>query len=94
MTNGTITKNILAAAKTLTGSVLLGRAKSLMRSFPLSSEKLLYDSDAPKVSKENWAILLQAAVETDKEKLVDCNMLLAEAGLTLDTEYGRYKETK
>src|SRR5678809_1181981 len=93
MTNGQLTKQIMAAAKTQTGDRLLQTAASLMRRFPLSSYKLIYDSDASKVSKEAWAVLIRAAILTDKEKLVGCNALLVEAGLKPDKEYGRYIET-
>lgn len=90
MTNGTLTKKIMSAAKTLQGEELLNEAKRQMRRFPLSSEKLLYDNDKGKVSPEAWDILLQAAVETDKEKFEDCNRMLVESGCEPYTSFGRY----
>lgn len=91
MTNGTITKQILKAAKFETGADLLQTAKSLMRRFPLSSEKILFESDKAKVAPEEWAILLQAAVETDKAKLDECNRMLKAAGCKPYKAFGRAK---
>jgi hypothetical protein len=90
MTNGTLTKMILKAAKTEVGDKLFGTAANLMNRFPLSSNHLLYDSDKAKVTPEAWAVLIRAAVFTDKVKLADANRLLVEAGLKPDKEYGRY----
>lgn len=90
MTNGTLTKQLLKAAQTQTGKQLLDTARNIMRRFPLSSEKLLYDSDKPKVTDEAWLTLLRAAHDTDKEKLAECNSLRKEAGLKPDNRYGRY----
>ncbi len=90
MTNGTLTKRLLKAAKTETGETLLNTAKQIMRRFPLSSEKLVYDSDKGKVPIEAWKILILASVETDKEKFEQCNKELAAAGCELYTNYGRY----
>lgn len=94
MTNGTITKQILKAAKELSGETLYFHAAHLMQSFPLSSEKLLYDWDKDKVSPKNWPILLKAAVTTDKIKGEQCNRLLKEAGCKPYTSYGRWSSKK
>lgn len=87
MTNRQRTKQIMKAAKTQTGEQLLITAVNLMRRFPLSSEKLIYDRDAYRVTPEAWGILLQAAIQTDKEKLDSCNRILV--GFRLKS-YGRY----
>lgn len=95
MTNGQLTKMILAAAKTeKSEDILLYKAKALMNRFPLSSEKLLYEQDRTKVPQEAWKILLHAAIETDKEKLEAMNRLLKEVGLRCDKKFGRYKLRK
>jgi len=92
MTNGTITKKLLKAGKTQTGTALLETAKSLFERFPLSSVHLLYDRDSGTVSPEAWAVLLQAAVETDKVKLEQKNRLLAGYGMKPEKEFGRYSQ--
>jgi len=94
MTNGQLTKQLLKAAKTEAGEQLAQTACSIMRRFPLSSYKLLYDSDEKKVTPEAWSMLLQAAVQTDEEKLKDCNAMYAEAGCELATTFGRYTQPK
>lgn len=95
MTNGTITKAILKAAKTQSGDALLYTASNLMNRFPLSSYKLLYDSDKAKVTPEAWEVLIQAALRTDERKLKGVNQWLAEAGIKkLDKEFGRFKVGK
>lgn len=91
MTNGTITKKLLKAAKELTGDKLKETATYMMLMFPLSSHKLLYDTDKGKVSPEAWEILLEVAVATDTRKGESANRLLITAGCKPMTEYGRAK---
>jgi hypothetical protein len=91
MTNGTLTRRILKDAKTLTGDTLFSAVKRHMSQFPLSSYKLVYPSDKPKVSPEAWEVIIRAAIETDRQKLAEVNSLRKECGLKPDTEFGRYQ---
>jgi hypothetical protein len=90
MTNGDITKRILKAAQVETGAKLFQTAANHMRRFPLSSEKLLYESDRAKVPAPAWEVLVRAAVQTDKEKLENLNAFSTQMGLEPETEFGRY----
>ena len=93
MTNGDLTRKILKAAHALTGKPLLEEAKRLMRKFPLSSDKLLYDKDKFPIPLENWKILIQAAIETDGEKAAIGNRLMVEAGgKPIFKSFGRWKK--
>ena len=97
MTNGTITKKILAACKKEIGTKLRGTVTNLLRSFPLSSHKLVYDSDESKVPAEAWAILIEACVETDERKLTSKNVWLGEMGIDTSKEsksFGRFEGSK
>ena len=90
MTNGTLTKQMLKAAKTQDGQELIDTAKAIMRRFPLSSHKLLYDDDKARVGEAKFALLEQAAIATDEEKMRDCNRMLKEVGCKPYTSYGRF----
>lgn len=90
MTNGQLTKKILAAAKTLQGDDLRQELDRLMMMFPLSSHKLVYDNDAQKVTPEAWTVVLEVAVATDKRKLDSLNTLYKDTGMGSETTFGRY----
>jgi len=91
MTNGTITKRILKAVKTLEGAALKSEVLRQLHSFPLSSHKLVYDADAPKVPAAAWAIILEACVESDKQKLESLQHSMASMGVPYDkNSFGRY----
>lgn len=75
----------------MTGDALRTHATQLFNRFPLSSHKLLYESDKEKVTPDAWQVLEEVAVATDKAKLADCNKLWAEAGCELEKEFGRAK---
>jgi hypothetical protein len=92
MTNGHLTKKLLAAAKTQSGGQLASTAKSIMRRFPLSSHHLIYDQDRSKVAPGAWDTLLQAAVQTDTEKLAMLNTSRREMGLSPETSFGRAQQ--
>jgi hypothetical protein len=93
MTNGQVTKKILAACKKETGETLRRTVSILLHSFPLSSYKLVYDSDALKVPAEAWAILIEACIESDKRKCEGKNSYLTQMGITFskeDKSFGRF----
>ena len=109
MTNGQVTKRILAACKSLYNfptkskkevaatacSILNGHhlhqtVTALLRSFPLSSFKLVYESDRSKMSPEAWAILLAACVSTDKAKLEAQHRMMRELDASYDTNPGLF----
>ena len=94
MTNGTITKKILVACKKQEGEELRIAVASLLSQFPLSSHKLVYDSDKEKVPTAAWKILIEACVESDQKKCDRKNRILTDAGMQLtksDKKFGRYE---
>lgn len=93
VTNGTITKRILKAAKTMeVGPALKKEFIKHLNSFPMSSTKLVYDEDEGKMSGEKWIMLLAAAVETDKAKFEASERWFKSMGATRGggLPYGRY----
>jgi hypothetical protein len=93
MTNGQITKRILTACKKLTGKALQSHCETLLRSFPLSSHKLVYDCDKDKVPAAAWKVLIAACKVTDERKLRSKNSWLEDMGAgddMLDKTFGRF----
>ena len=92
VSNGTITKRILKAAKNgVAGPELKREFLKHLHSFPLSSHKLVYDSDEGKMSGEVWILLLEAAAESDKAKFEEQNRwLVSMGGKPKNLPYGRY----
>jgi len=90
MTNGQITKKILRACKSKTGDDLKAAVTGLLRSFPLSSYKLVYEEDQAKVSAEAWAILMTACVATDKRKLESQHQFMKSMDASYDTNPGLF----
>ena len=92
VSNGTITKRILKAAKKgVAGPVLKAEFVKHLNSFPMSSNKLVYAEDEGKMDGEVWILLLAAAVETDKAKYESQNRwLVSMGGKAGNLPYGRY----
>lgn len=91
MTNGDITKKILRATQTKTDHDLLETCCKLLRQFPLSSNKMVYDHHEGEMSEEAWCILMDACVKTDYEKLKSLNAWMRQMGAAGDQEiFGRY----
>lgn len=92
MTNGTITKRILSAAKKQSGEMLSQTVTKLLRSFPLSSHKLVYDADQSKVHPSAWETIIAACIETDIEKKIAQDKYLKSMGASPSSrEFGREK---
>lgn len=93
MNNGDITKKILKAAKNKpVGPELEKEFMMHMNSFPLSSHKLVYNSDKSKMSPEAWDLLIKVSIESDKKKLEKLNDWMASMGMKdgFKSEFGRY----
>lgn len=93
VTNGTITKRILKAAKKMAPDAELKKEFiKHLNSFPMSSTKLVYDSDKGKMDPDVWNLLLEAAVETDKAKFEASERWFKSMGATRGggLPYGRY----
>jgi len=69
-TNGDITKFIIKITKTHAHDpeAVKDAAKSALRQFPLSSNKMIYDGDLKAMDPEMRRVVLEAAVETDNAK--------------------------
>lgn len=97
-TNGHITQNILhhALMPTNDADTVRRRVASLLDSFPLSSFKMVYDDTLATIregrGEDIEQVVLSACVESDKRKLKGVNLMNAEYGVKLDTEFGRYTE--
>jgi hypothetical protein len=92
MTNGTLTKKIIKAAKTVATPRLAAKVTPIFSRFPLSSHNLLYPSDRSKVSTEAWTVLERVATETDRIKAQRCNIKLRAARCKPYTSYGRWEK--
>ena len=93
VSNGTITKRILKAAKKAKASFeLKAEFVKHLNSFPLSSTKLVYDEDEGKMDSEVWIMLMAAAVETDKAKFEASERWFKSMGAKMSggLPYGRY----
>jgi len=91
MTNGTITKKLIAACKKPTFDA--AAIKALLNRFPLSSTKMVYDLDESKYGV-HWKALLKCCIETDKEKLRRLNLYTDSLGGGPDmhkSKFGRYE---
>lgn len=90
-TNGQITKKIYAELKSKRGEDLRKAVTPLLNSFPLSSHKLVYDSDAGKYDSEAWAVLIECCIATDEVKLRKLNEYLLDNRLgPKKAEFGRF----
>lgn len=80
--NGAITYFIRKLAKKEKDpSVVKAEAKKALRSFPLSSYKLVYNEDLEEMSPEIRKAVLEACIETDNEKLEKVRRIEAELGI-------------
>lgn len=81
-TNGDITRFLLKIAKdpSHTEDELRNAAIQAMRKFPLSSEKMLYDSDLRVMSQVAQRALFAAAVTTDNAKAKNAIYFLTSNG--------------
>ena len=94
MTNGQITKKLIAQAKKTHFDA--NAVKALLNSFPLSSTKMVYDCDEPKYG-QHWDAVLACCVETDKAKLESLNRYTDSLGGGPDmhrSDFGRYQKGK
>lgn len=90
--NGQVTKQIYAAMRSQSGQQLRETVTRLLSTFPLSSTKLVYDSDAKQFTAANWSILLDCCRETDKAKLQHMNSMFPPVDGKPRTQLGRFSE--
>ena len=95
MTNGQLTKQILRAAKNMTTpDALYAQVSQIMRRFPISSNYLVYDYDCSRFDTSVWAVVWQAAVDTDKAKFDRLCADMKTIGCKQPEEFGRYNPHK
>ena len=97
MTNGTITKRIYktlndASTGVVDPKALQAEVERHLGSFPMSSHKLVYDTDQHKFLASVWDICIKACIASDNRKATAQNNWLKEMGVSpkaTDWEFGR-----